>query len=98
MQGDQPQHTNLIMLVEYYQTPRVGVPFVLVRDSLTPKGDLARSREHLNAVSATNGANGRDAEQHGSFSSDGMFHRQLSKRTEEDLRTFKPLILGQDDV
>jgi len=102
MQGEQPLHSNLIMLVEYYQTPRMGVPFVLVRDSLTPKGDLARSREHLaatsNGASATSGADEWDVEQYGSFSSDGVFHRQLSKRTEEDLRTFKPLILGQADV
>jgi hypothetical protein len=80
LDANQPWHLDLVSLVEFYQTPRQSVPFVLVRQSSLPLSSPLVVSDF--AVGDGSGFHG--------------FERSLSKRTEEDLRSFKPLILRDE--
>jgi len=92
LDANQPWHLDLVSMVEFYQTPRQGVPFILARQSAL---DLAAHSKPKKASDANLrvvdfGVNGDPS------SGDFNFGRRVSKRTEDDLRTFKPLILRDE--
>lgn len=87
----QPWHFDIISLVEFYQTPRHNVPFVLSREPLlSSRGGGKRSQTSLDVtpleVSEFGNGDGYD------------YTRRPSRRTEEDLRSFSPLVLPKAEA
>lgn len=96
----QPWHMNLVSLVEYYQTPRDNVKFVLWRDTLpqSPKKRIGSKSSVASKPSKPLVQAGEERLQVVDFVSDDGFDftRRVSARTAEDLATFRPTLILDD--